>query len=160
MAVVSIYNRAFPDPALVPNLQSRDVDAMVRLIFADPTVTNGNSINSIIYFGRAPSHWRMLPSSVLITPGIAGATSVDLGLLDETAGTKLAAALAAAVDLSAAATKNVMAAVTTANANKRLWQLLGLTADPKRPLAIIGTLNAAATATGVVLAQLFFGTGP
>jgi hypothetical protein len=45
-----------------------------------------------------------------------------------------------------------------ADAEKMLWQGLGLTADPGRDYDIVATLTAAATATGTLTMRVFFTT--
>lgn len=49
--------------------------------------------------------------------------------------------------------------ITVANLDKQLWQLLGLTADPRKQYDIALTLTAAATAAGTVALRPVFNSG-
>ena len=86
---------------------------------------------------------------LLAAEAIAGLTSVSVGL-NNRGGTKVAAALMSAVNISAGGSFAMTSAVSIANYNQRAWQLLGLANDPNAMLDVELTLNAAATASGAI----------
>jgi hypothetical protein len=146
MAVVTKYGTGYPDPTSKVEVDADFAEAHVKSIVSQIGITNGDSINSKYYVGRVPSNAIIDPSSVYTNAAITGVTSFDLGFVGAVN------ALVAAVSLAVASTApvNATVAVTAANQVKRAWQLAGLTSDPGGFLDIFATINAAATATGVV----------
>jgi len=90
---------------------------------------------------------------------ITGGTSFDVGLYNHLTGVVVDKdCLAAALDLSSAATKNApkdgLAAVTHANTRKALWELSGLSyAACPALLDVVLTANTVGTAAGSVTAR-------
>ena len=152
MAVRTVYSQAHPDPAT--NVRPRGINAEARVVAAIATfaVLNGDSANTKFFIAKVPSWARILPLSTVRHAGITGLTDLDIGTAED------ADALADGLDISAAGTKSLIAAVTVADLHKPLWQLVGLTKDPVRELSPFATMKAAATAAGAVQFELYFAT--
>lgn len=118
---------------------------------------NGDSIGSTYRFFRIGS-WMRPAALTLYCDAITGAAG-DLGLYRVPAdgGAVVAAALFASAQSIAAA--NVAGlqirfeADDIANVEKRIWELLGLAADPNLEYDVTLTLTAAATASGTLALQ-------
>lgn len=143
MPVVTKYSNAARDPATAKTPKGMDTEGTVKSLFAQLAVANGDSANSVFYFGKLPSNARILPDSHLHTTAITGA-AINIGF----AVNALPAALSAAQSLAAAGSFALIPAVTVANQVKKVWQLAGYTSDPGTMIDIIGTLTAGATAAG------------
>ena len=134
---------------------------MVRSCVGVAAVANGDSIGSVYPLCVIPSNARV--DQVLILNDAITAAAGSVGLYRTTAeggaavsaglfavGASLATASTAGVDLTHAAT----GAFLIANAEKPLWQALGLAADPSLTYVLAVTLTAAATAGGSVVAKV------
>lgn len=159
MAVVLKYGRANKDPASIFLPEPVQAEGRLRQVASGPiTITNGDSINSTYYFGKVSSSAILLPDSIVYHEAITGVTSIDFGLWKDGVNTVMfgggsaQALLAAAQNIAAASNKPGLAAVTTANLGKRVYELLGYANDPGFEYDIVGTINAAATATGIISA--------
>lgn len=123
-------------------------------------ITNGDTSPSTYRFCTIPSN--ALVISVRKThPDIGTTTTMDIGLYKTTAdgGAVVDAdAFTAATVLNAGAvTKGELVAgnlASAANGEKRVWELLGLSADPKISYDVTGTLVGAADAAGSVLIEV------
>lgn len=113
-------------------------------------VTNGDSIASTYEVARLPSNARISKLSKLHSDGIAGLTDCDLGPENNPD------ALVDGAALTATASVDGASAITNADYDKKLWELAGLSSDPKEEMPIFLTINAAATATGNVVAELVY----
>lgn len=117
-------------------------------------VANGDSIASVLRIIRIPSNARMSALS-LFTTAITGAAG-DVGLYQTAAngGAVVDADFFGAAQTLAAASAgiNVLGGnvLSPANRTKRIWEALGLSADPMREYDVAITLTAAATAAGTV----------
>ena len=126
------------------------------------TAVSGDSIGSKYMFTSVPSS--ALVSSVLVScPDIGTTGTMDLGLYQttENGGAVVDADFfKAAIDVhSGALTKSEVLfgnQVTVANAEKRLWEVLGLAADPGVFYDVVGTLAAAQDAGGAILVEVLF----
>lgn len=151
MAVVTKYTPAHP-LAFSATIGGRprpvNAGSPIRQLFGEQTIANGDSIASVIYFGQVPSSARILPASILYHEAITGVSDFDIGL--KYGDTVDADVLADGVTIASAGTKSVMTSVSAANRGKYVWQLLGLASDPGGLVDVIGTLNAAASAAGLV----------
>lgn len=141
-ALPSVINKAFLDGARV-----RHKRGVV-------TVTNGDSVASTYRFGTIKSN--DLVKQIVIDCGACGAgCQFNVGLYDTTGngGAVVSVSLfATALDVSAALRAvditRQSGTITVANMEKRVWELLGLAADPMKEYDVCATiLNAAAGAT-------------
>lgn len=117
-------------------------------------VANGDSIASIFRLARVPSNARMSSLSVFCTAITSAAADIGLYQTAANGGAVVDADAFIAAQTIAAASPglNVIGGnlLSPANREKRLWEALGLTADPQRNYDIAATLTAAATAGGFV----------
>lgn len=122
---------------------------------------NGDSIGSTYRFFRVPSSLRV--SELLVdADDIGTTTAADIGLYKTAAdgGAVVSAAFfASALVLNAGAIANSQAAHESAtvdlpNYGKRLWEQLGLTADPQIYYDVVATLTGAADAAGTITLRL------
>jgi hypothetical protein len=90
------------------------------------------------------------PTSILLFCGAITSAAANIGLYTVNGGAVVNAALFAAAQSLAAAQNTglelVHSVTTLANAEKRVWELLGLSADPGLEYDVTLTLTAAATA--------------
>ena len=159
MAVVTKYGRSRKDPNSIFLAEAIHAEGMSVDIASGPVaIANGDSAASKIYLGKVPSSGVIKPSSTVFHTAITGLASFSIGFEKDGnvnvtfAGGSAVAVLAAALDLTAAGSKNGIAAVTTPDLGKQVWELLGYPRDPGFEYDIVGTMNAAATAAGTVSA--------
>lgn len=122
---------------------------------------NGDSIASVYRFFRVPS-WIRVTDVILDSDDIGTTTIADFGLYDTAAnGGAVVDAdfFGSAVSLKdgALANSNITkesAVVDIANSGKRLWEQLGLSADPQKYYDVCATLTAAADAAGTITLRL------
>lgn len=114
---------------------------------------NGDSATSQYRLHRVRSNDRM--SEMFIDCDAMGAgAAFKIGLYDVTAGGVVGAAVSdalfypATVQAAALAKFNTLTAVTPANKEKRIWELLGLAADPQKEYDVVLTLTVATAAAG------------
>lgn len=145
MAVVTKYASAYPTPGsgIVPDAVM--AEGKTKGVCGIIDIGNGDSAGSVYFLGRVPSHARIKPISKLYHEAVAGVTSAHIGF------PSAPSALAAALDLSAAGNKDVLAAVNVTNYGMRVWQLENLLADPGGLRDIILTINTASTAAKRVI---------
>lgn len=117
-------------------------------------VANGDSIASIFRLARVPSNARMSSLAVFCTAITSAAANVGLYQTEANGGAVVDADffIAAQTIASASPGLNVIGGnvLSPANREKRIWEALGLAADPQRNYDIALTLTAAATAGGFV----------
>lgn len=120
------------------------------------SIANGDSATSVLRVLRVWSGWRV-SSLVLNAPDIGTTTAADVGLY------KVAADGGAVVDADFFASAQALnagpyanlditrenAVITPANADQRIWEQLGLSADPQLWYDVALTLTGAADAAGV-----------
>lgn len=115
-------------------------------------LANGDSIGSTYRLARIPSNARMCALSVFCTAITSGAADVGLYQTAANGGAVVDADffIAAQSIASASPGLNVIGgnALAPANREKRIWEALGLTADPLRQYDVVLTLTAATTAAG------------
>lgn len=153
MAVVTVYGTGAKDPASRLQIDSIYAAAEIRSINSQITITNGNSIASLFWLGNIPSDAILDPGSQYDYAAITGVSDFDVGFYYPDGGAVIDAdALIDGDDISSAGAQTLKGhgTLTTANGMKRAWELAGLASDPGGNLAIVATLKAAATATGVV----------
>lgn len=154
MAVVTKYGSGAKDPTSLKNVENIYNSGRMRCLKSSVTITNGDSAASLYYFGDIPSNALIHGDlAFLDNAAITSSTSFHLGFYSPAGGAVISNnALINARDISSAANANLrtIGTLTLANSNKRAWELAGLSADPGGVLSVVGTLNVAATATGVV----------
>lgn len=150
----------------VANADSTPVVITNRIIARGPMVTTvgvvakaaSDSDTSVFRFVRVPSNARIVSINRANTAITAG-TSYQIGVHETAAngGAAVSAGLFAATqDLSSASagTLSRYLAASVANGEQALWQLLGLTADPKKDYDITMTGVTAGTGAGTILLEV------
>lgn len=144
------------------NLTARNTGALVNAAAASVrteavvdqmTVNNTDSIGSTFRISRIPSNAIVTSGSVFC--GAITSAAADIGLYQTPAngGAVVDADFFVAAQTIATASPgiNILGGNTAtygpANRNKRVWEVLGLAADPQRDYDVVLTLTAAATAT-------------
>lgn len=160
MAVVNVKSTAVTNADATPKVLSTPNIARGKLhqSIGVAAVANGDSIASTYRLCRVLSGDRISTLSLFCTAITAAAANIGLyetldngGLVaNGVAGN--AAIFAAAQSLAAALNGVVVtySVTTLANMEKRVWELLGLSADPRKSYDLVLTLTAAATAAGTV----------
>lgn len=123
------------------------------------TVVTGDSVGSTYRYYSLRSDAKV--KGVRISaPDIGTTTAANVGLYDTTAngGAVVNATLfASGVVLNAGPITRsevaIGAGITVANANKKIWELLGLASDPNKEYDLVLTLSGAADAGGAVLVE-------
>jgi hypothetical protein len=161
MAVVTvkstaITNRDSAPRVLTPSYIERGT---VLTSVAIVAIANGDSVNSKYLAVSIPSNARAV-SVRLDAPDIGTTTAADVGLYDTTANGGAVVDqdfFGSAVALNAGPYVNLdvtfeagAAGGSIANAEKRIWEALGLTADPNKYYDVALTLTGAADAAGTV----------
>jgi hypothetical protein len=128
-------------------------------------IANGDSVGSTYRICRVRSS-EFADKIRLDCPDIGTTTAADIGLYDTAAnGSAVVDAdfFASAVVLNAGALSNsdvtfesAAAGGSIANAEKRIWECLGLSADPHKEYEIALTLTGAADASGTALVRYFY----
>lgn len=153
MAVVTLTstNLATRNSGVLVNAANASV--RTEAVVDQMNVNNTDSIASTFRIVRVPSN-AIITSATLFNGAVTGAAA-DVGLYQTAAngGAVVDADFFAAAQsiATASAGVNVLGGNTAtygpANRNKRIWEVLGLTADPMREYDVVLTLTAAATAT-------------
>jgi hypothetical protein len=168
MAVVNIKSTAVTNAEKVPKTLSTPNISRGKLHQSVGVVAVGaaDSIASAYRLCRVLSGDRIATLALFCTAITSAAANIGLyetldngGLPPITptlTGTQAASVLAAAQSLATALNGvNITYSVTTlANMEKRVWELLGLTADPGKSYDLVLTLTAAATAAGTLGAHV------
>lgn len=157
MAVVTLYAKSHKDPSLIGNPEAAFAEGRMRCISTGAVaITNGNSINSLIYLGKIPSNAVPVPGLSLLKHGaVTSVNDFDIGLYRDDVLVDIDI-FADGLDISSAGAKDPFAAIAVADWGKRVWELLGLATDPGCEYQIVATLKAAATATASIAGQLFY----
>ena len=126
-------------------------------------IANGDSISSKYVVCSIPSN-AVISSCVVSSPDIGTTTAADVGLYQTTAnGSAVVDAdfFKAAVSLNSGALNKSEVVngniITVANMEKRLYEHLALTTDPKIDYDVVLTLTGAADAAGSVVVEVFYG---
>lgn len=157
MAVVTKYAKSLQNPNVVSRPAPVFAEGNDRTINTGAiAIANGDSANSKIYLGKIMSSAVPDMRSQLYHDAVTGCTDVDIGL-EYNGATVNIGVFADGLNIAAAAgAKSVFAAITTANIGKRVFELLGLTNDPAREYDIVLTLNANASGSGNISAQIAY----
>jgi hypothetical protein len=124
-------------------------------------VANGDSAASVFRFFRVHSGWRV-DELYLDSDDIGTTSTIDIGLYDTTAN---GAAVVDADFFASAVVTNAGAVahshvtresgvIDIANKHKRIWEQLGLTADPNKYYDLCATLVGAADGAGTITLSL------
>lgn len=157
MGVVTKYSKGYPDPtnSLLPySAKGEESIATLKRSFFKIAVANGDSATSVHKLGRIPSDAMISALSTFRCTAITGLTDYDIGFSYK--GTKVGDALVNGQTLASAATVSLVAAIASANLDKRVWELLGLSRDPGGWVDLEGTMNAAASADGTIIGEIFW----
>ena len=156
MAVVDVLSPLITNRDATPRTINPVVNdgARMRTKVATVEVTNGDSIGSTFRFFSIPSNARVQSLKVFCDAITSGATDIGLYQTTQYGGAVVDAnAYASAQTIATANVLGIETAFEARNIDKvanRVWQDAGLTADPTREYDIVGTLTAAATATGTL----------
>lgn len=138
--------------AILPPSPELVMEATLELV-------SGDSIGSTYRLLRLPSHFR--PTSVRLSSDAITTCAADVGLYQNATNGGLVASAAlfgSAVSLATAQLLTEVIAEATPTdidkAGKRLWERLGLTADPAVSYDLTLTLTAAAGSAGTVAVQV------
>lgn len=158
MAVVTLYGKGVKNPSAIPLPEAVFAEGNVHVASSGSiTITNGDSINSLVYLARVPSNAILLPLSTLLHGAVTGVSDFDIGLYKDGALVDVDI-LADGLTLASAGSKNVLASVATGAIGQRVWELAGAAYDPGSFYDIVGTLKAAATATAVIESFVYYAT--
>jgi hypothetical protein len=168
MAVVALKSTAVTNANATPRVQNSvglEGGSLVRAVNGFATLANGDSIGSTYRFGKIRSddfvdRVRMISADV----GTTGAG--DLGLYDlltnSNGGTVVDVDFfGSAIVLSGGAIDSDVTFESAAagglytNAEKRVWEALGLATDPGKEYDVAMTLTTATDATGTVLVRVY-----
>lgn len=171
MAVVALKSTAITNATaspMVPN-SANVANGNLRESQGFAVITSGDSVGSTYRLFRVRSSERLSLIRVY-SPDIGTTTAGDLGLYDKNdvnAGAVVDVDFfASALSLNGGALNGVditfeaaAAGGSIANAEKRVWEALGLTSDPHKEYDVALTLTGAADATGTALFRAQFVTG-
>lgn len=165
MAVVTTKSSAITnrDATLRVATNAIVAGALLREMVGTIEAANGDSIGSKYIFGSVPSNARISAVRYKCDAVTSGAGDIGIYRTTQDGGAVVvAAAFASAVSIASALSVPTdvthEADPTDANSNdmgladveKPLWQVLGLTSDPKIMYDVVMTLTAATTAAGTV----------
>ena len=115
----------------------------VRLVTDHKALTAaGVANNDLLFVAKLPSHCVILPQSTVYFDALTGANDVDFG--DATNPD----ALCDAVDMTSAGSSSLLEQIDRANYGKKLWELLGMSSDPKTQIDLYFTMKGELTADG------------
>lgn len=162
MAVVTVKSTQITNRDATPRVlgNARSTGARVQRALGAVAIANGDSIGSKYLFCSVPSN--ALPSSLKVTNNAGGTVGTgDIGLYrtTEDGGAVVDADFfASALSVVSALTKSEQmyesGVITVANAEKPIWELLGLSADPKVVYDVVMTLTAATDAAHNTLVEI------
>ena len=168
MAVVAVKSTSVTNANAIPRVQNSiglADGAVYRAINDTVAVASGDSIGSTYRVGKIrSSDW--VDRIRLVSADIGTTAAADLGLYDLLTAANGGAVVDAdffgsAVSLSGGAIDSDVSFESAAagglytNGTKRVWEALGLSADPQKEYDVALTLTAAADAAGTVLMRLY-----
>lgn len=168
MPVVAVNSASITNANAFPRVQNprgRADGEVVRAINETVAVTNGDSVGSTYRFGQIRSS-DYVDRIRIVSADIGTTTAMDVGLYDmltaSNGGTVVDADFfASAVSLNGGAIDSDITFESAAagglytNGTRRVWEALGLSADPGKTYDVVGTLTGAADAAGTVLLRLY-----
>lgn len=114
------------------------------------TLPGAASIGSTIILGKVPSSTIVSRLGEIATSGLGTNVTLDVGLADD-ADAGLASKgdiLVDGADVASAGAVSIVGSVAIANRFKPLWELAGLTEDPRTTFTLVATTGAAAVSAG------------
>lgn len=167
MSVVNTKSTAVTnaDAATQTNSSQKIAGGRLRESVGAVAVANGDSIGSTLRLARIHSGDRI--SRVLLSCTAITSAEANVGLydvMDVNSGAVVDADLFASAQSLATAQNKLditreSAVIIVADAEKQVWQLLGLPADPCKYYDIVATLTVAATAVGAVALNVQYVNG-
>jgi len=167
MGVVTAYSTALTNSKAIPRKQNPAAleRGKIRRSQGFASIANGDSVGSIYAICRIRS-CDYLDRTRIVAPDIGTTTAANVGLYavnaDGTVGAVVSASfIAAAVVLNAGAIDTDITFQSGANgglhtnAEKRVWEILGLATDPGVDYFVALTLTGAADAAGTVLLRVY-----
>jgi len=163
MAVVTKTGNAYPVAGALQNVSARvaESEATVFASFVDMAV--GDSIGSLLYFGRVPSSALIHPASRVYNQALGAAVTLRLGFYKPNGGVVLSnnALTPTLLDMNTADLSGLgkpLNGLTVLLMHMPAWQLANLSADPGGLLDIVGEIQGAAVGTaGRILMSCMFG---
>lgn len=167
MAVVTTKSAAITNRDATPKvLNNAGVSGdTLKQVSGLVTIVNGDSATSKFLFCSVPSN-AYVRSVKLTSPDIGTTTTMDVGLyrttqeggavVDVDYWASAASLSGGAISKSEVINEAGAAGGLNTNAEKRIWEILGLTSDPGLVYDVVGTLTGAADAGGAVLLELQF----
>lgn len=170
MAVVAVKSNSVTNNNATPrviNTPGVEGGTLVRAINSLVTITSGDSVGSTYRLGKIRSSDFIDRIRLDTTADMGTTTTADIGLYDllthSNGGTVVDADFfASAVSLKDGALSNSdvtfesgAAGGLIANAEKRVWEALGLSSDPGKEYDVAMTLTGACDGTGTALLRLF-----
>lgn len=168
MAVVNLKSTAVTNANATPRTQNSvglEGGTLVRAVNGFANIASGDSATSTYRIGKIRSD-DFVDRLRMISADIGTTTAADVGLYDlltnSNGGTVVDADFfASAVSLNGGAIDSDITYEAAAagglytNAEKRVWERLGLSADPGKEYDVALTLTGAADAAGTVLLQVY-----
>lgn len=162
MAVVNTKATAVNNADAVPVVATNRIltRGPVFAAVGQVAVAAADDDGSVFRFARIPSNARII-SIRRTNTAITGGTSYGIGLYQTAANGGAAASaslFAAAQDLSTAGAQveQRYTALSVTTAEQRVWELLGLTADPQREYDVCALANTVGTAAGNIGLEILY----
>lgn len=137
--MTTYYTAGAKNPDSIKSTKAIHASSPKRSITGNAVVPNAAAINDTIEFGEIPSNAILHPSSSIVHTALGASVTMDIGFKQLGPAT-----LASALNVAAAGTKAMLAAVTTANLGKACWEIAGYASDPRINLTLQGTIKGAA----------------
>lgn len=143
-------------PHLAGNYQREAVGTIAKVA--------GDGDGSVLRFARVRSSDRITSVSIL-SAALAGATAAVVGFYDTASnggaivGSGNQLATTTDIHLGYATKTSLFLGVAAADAEKRVWELLGLSADPSKDYDIAMTLSTAGSAAGSIALYVTYVNG-
>ncbi len=154
------YFSSYPDPA-VPNAVALDTKGgRLRTTPSLKTFAGAIALADVLFLGRIPSNARFSQLATLYYTALANSGALNIGLrhprMTSTEQTNAAAVLWSAQSVSAAGSRKLAHALSLANANKRVWEIAGMAADPGGEFDIVAVCSTATTDAGSIFFENMF----
>lgn len=133
------------------NISARNHRGRIRTINDAGAFAAGSEVGSTISFGKISTSAVLLGTSRVHSDALGASTTLNFGVKNNTAAgvsSKTAAFISGGTVGASAASLNGIAAVDINKTGQQIWQILGLSADPKVDLDLVVTLAGATTSAG------------
>lgn len=163
MAVVIVKSTAITNRDATPRAHNNSFieNGSIRESVASVAVTTGDTSTSTYILGQVPSNAR-LSALTLWSDDMGTATTMDLGIWETTENGSASVSptlFASGLVLNAGAIAGVnelFSTVTIDKMEKRVWELLGLSADPEKFYDIVGRLAVTADVGGKLALKIAY----